>query len=277
MMNKRFSEHVENKKNLFIPFIVAGDPDSETTIELALKLESAGANAIELGIPYSDPLADGPVIQAASARALKKGMTLEKAITLVSSMRKKGLKIPVVIFTYYNLLLQLGLERFFALMSENDVDGLLVPDLPFEESEELRKNCKAENITYISLVAPTTSEVRLKEIVSEAQGFLYCVSSLGVTGTRSEFHPSVYTFLSNVRKYANIPVAVGFGVSQPEQIEQLKDYCDGVIVGSAIVKQIGERENKLLKEETRMEALKEVFQYVYSLTEPNRSLVNDRR
>jgi len=269
-MNNRFSQYVSQQTDLFIPFIVAGDPSSEVTIELALALESSGANAIELGIPYSDPLADGPVIQSASARALKTGMTLEKAIFLVSDMRKKGLKIPVIIFTYYNLLLQLGIDRFFALMQEHDVDGLLVPDLPFEESEELRRRCEEENVTYISLVAPTTSDQRLVEIARHAKGFLYCVSSLGVTGMRQEFHPSVYAFLKKVRNLATVPVAVGFGVSRPAQVEELKSHCDGVVVGSAIVKQVEEKETKLLNPSTRKEAISEISHYVLSLIEPYR-------
>ncbi|MFA8438008.1 tryptophan synthase subunit alpha [Pueribacillus sp. YX66] len=249
-----------------IPFIVAGDPNCETTIEMALTLQKAEENVIELGIPFSDPLADGPVIQSAATRALKQNMTLEKAIKLVSKMRNKGLQIPVVIFTYYNLLLQLGHERFFALMKENDVDGLLVPDLPFEESTDLRKACEEEKITYISLVAPTTSELRLKQIIKNAQGFLYCVSSLGVTGIRNDFHPSAYTFLNKVKSYATIPVAVGFEISNKEQINQLRDYCDGVIIGRAIVKEIENRERELLQEETRQKALSDIYQFIHSLT-----------
>ncbi len=264
-MTNRFAQYVSNKPNLFIPFIVAGDPNREATIDLSLTLQKAGANVIELGIPFSDPLADGPVIQSAAARALKDGTTLENTIELVSKMRAKGLKIPVVIFTYYNLLLQLGHERFFTLMKENDVDGLLVPDLPFEESDELRNQCEDNDITYISLVAPTTSELRLQQIVSNANGFLYCVSSLGVTGVRNDFHPSAYTFLENVKKYATVPVAVGFGISKKEQIESLKTHCDGVIIGSAIVNKIGIYQEELLNKQTRQAALDNIYEYVHSL------------
>ncbi|WP_270179048.1 tryptophan synthase subunit alpha [Alkalihalobacillus sp. CinArs1] len=267
-MNKRFKEHVENKNDLFIPFITAGDPEPETTIELALMLQEEGANAIELGIPYSDPLADGPVIQRASERALKNGMSLEKAMDLVPKMREKGLEIPVIIFTYYNLLLQLGEDRFFALVRKNDVDGLLVPDLPFEESGEWKESCLKNETALISLVAPTTSEERLKKIADEATGFLYCVSSLGVTGTRSHFQSSVFTFVERVKKQSKVPVAVGFGVSRPEHVKELKDYCDGVIVGSAIIRQVESQVEALQNPETQKEAIDQIRAYVRDLVAP---------
>lgn len=267
-MNKRFEEHVDSKNDLFIPFIVAGDPNPDATIDLAIMLQEEGANAIELGIPYSDPLADGPVIQRASERALKGEMSLEKAMNLVPKMREKGLEIPVIIFTYYNLLLQLGEHRFFALVRENDIDGLLVPDLPFEESEEWRISCKENSTALISLVAPTTSEKRLKTIASEATGFLYCVSSLGVTGTRSNFHSSVFSFVERVKKQSEVPVAVGFGVSRPEHVEELKGYCDGVIVGSAIIRQVESQVDALQTNETRKEAIDHIRAYVRDLVAP---------
>ncbi|RBW70275.1 tryptophan synthase subunit alpha [Bacillus taeanensis] len=268
MGNKRFETYVENRKDLFIPFIVSGDPSPETTVDLALTLEKAGANALELGIPYSDPLADGPVIQAASARALAHNMSLERSMKLVSKMREEGLKIPVIIFTYYNLLLQLGKENFFALAQENEIDGLLVPDMPFEESEELRVSCEQHNIAYISLVAPTTSEARLTRIAENAQGFLYCVSSLGVTGERQEFHPSVYQFLEKVNAVSPVPVAVGFGISNSSQVEALKDLCGGVIVGSAIVRKIEEQKDFLLDQSKKEQALKSIYDDVSAIIAP---------
>ncbi|MCA0985776.1 tryptophan synthase subunit alpha [Guptibacillus algicola] len=267
-MNKRFKEHVDGKKDLFIPFITAGDPNPESTIDLAIMLQEEGANAIELGIPYSDPLADGPVIQRASERALKNGMSLEKAMDLVPKMREKGLQIPVIIFTYYNLLLQLGEERFFALVRKNNVDGLLVPDLPYEESEEWRESCEKNETALISLVAPTTSEERLKKIANEATGFLYCVSSLGVTGTRSHFGSPVFTFLERVKKHSNVPVAVGFGVSSPEHVKELKDYCDGVIVGSAIIRQVESQVDALQNKELQKDAIEQIRAYVRDLVAP---------
>ncbi|HET7521920.1 MAG TPA: tryptophan synthase subunit alpha [Bacillales bacterium] len=266
-MNNRFKKHIEAaSKPLFIPFITAGDPAPETTVDLAVLLQETGANAIELGIPYSDPLADGPVIQRASNRALSTGMTLNKAMELVPEMRKRGVEIPVVIFTYYNLLLQLGKDRFFALAREYDIDGLLVPDLPFEESGELREQCLAEDIPLISLAAPTTSPDRLKEITAHAQGFLYCVSSLGVTGVRKgEFKKEVYDFLSRAVQLSPVPVAVGFGISSAEQVQRLKNYCDGVIIGSAIVKQIETHAEALLDPERKQEALGQLRNFLVSL------------
>ncbi|GGE38828.1 tryptophan synthase alpha chain [Pullulanibacillus camelliae] len=226
----------------FVPFVTAGDPNPEVTIDLALLLQELGASVLELGIPFSDPLADGPVIQRASLRALKGGMTLAKAMEIVPEMRKRGLKIPVIIFTYYNLLLQLGQNQFMEKAKEYEIDGLLVPDLPFEESEALRAACRANELALISLVAPTTSPQRLEVIGRESDGFLYCVSSLGVTGVRKTFHPNVLAFLERVRASTTLPVAVGFGISSHEQVQEIAPYCDGFVVGSAIVREIEKRE-----------------------------------
>ncbi|WP_246942178.1 tryptophan synthase subunit alpha [Bacillus pinisoli] len=252
---------------LFVPFIVAGFPDEDTTVELALMLQKLGAQALELGVPYSDPLADGPIIQAAAAKALKNGMSIKRAMNLVSVMRKKGVEIPIILFTYYNPVLQLGEESFFALAKENDIDGLLVPDLPFEESGRLRTKCKEEGMFLLSLVAPT-SEKRIEMIASEAEGFLYCVSSLGVTGVRKELHDSVYPFLESVKKHANIPVAVGFGISNAEQVTNLLPVCDGVIVGSALLKKLSELEANIQNPDTHVAALQEFEDYVKSIISP---------
>ncbi|HET7578546.1 MAG TPA: tryptophan synthase subunit alpha [Bacillales bacterium] len=267
-MNHRFQQYVEEgQRPLFIPFITAGDPSPEATVDLAVVLQEAGANAIELGIPYSDPLADGPVIQRASARALKQGMSLKKAMALVPEMRKRGVEIPIVIFTYYNLLLQLGKDQFFALARENGVDGLLVPDLPFEESDELREAADSENLPLMTLIAPTTSPGRLEKIASHQQGFTYCVSSLGVTGERKgEFKQEVYDFLANVKEHSPVPVAVGFGISSAEQVERLKEYCDGVVVGSAIVREIEKHQDALVSPERKAEALAQFKTFLLSLT-----------
>lgn len=267
-MNPRFRQHIENRsKPLFIPFITAGDPSPESTVELAQLLQETGANAIELGIPYSDPLADGPVIQRASTRALQQGMTLEKAIGLVSDIREKGVEIPVIIFTYYNLLLQLGEERFFALASEHGVDGLLVPDLPFEESEELVDRCDSESIPFIPLVTPTTSSERLKEITARARGFVYCVSSRGVTGVRQgEFKKEVYDFLDNVKRLSPVPAAVGFGISNAKQIRSLQPHCDGVIIGSAIVAEVEKYYDEWRDPKKRPTAVAELKKFLLSLT-----------
>ncbi|MDM5298527.1 tryptophan synthase subunit alpha [Bacillus pumilus] len=251
---------LEKDEKLFIPFMTAGDPIEDLTIDLAISLQAAGAHAIELGVPYSDPLADGPVIQRASKRALQHGMNIVKGIELAGRMKKNGVKIPVILFTYYNPVLQLDKEYFFALLRKNHISGLLIPDLPFEESSELQKNCQTHDISYISLVAPT-SEERLGKIVEQAKGFVYCVSSLGVTGVRQSFDASISDFIQQVKQLSQIPVAVGFGISTREQVESMNKISDGVVVGSALVKKIEELQDQLLSSETRQEALSEFETY----------------
>jgi len=242
----------------FIPFITAGDPNEETTVALAFALEELGAQALEIGIPYSDPLADGPVIQRASARALTRGMTLRKAFRLVRRLREEGLQIPIILFTYYNLLLQLGENELSQMLSTGDIDGLLVPDLPFEESEALGALCRSQGLPLIYLVSPTTSPARLARIGQAAKGFLYCVSSLGVTGMRETFHPEIIAFLKAVRHSASCPIAVGFGISTSAQVEALSGLADGFIVGSAIVNEVEERLPLLEQDDTRSEAIEAI-------------------
>ncbi|MED1560482.1 tryptophan synthase subunit alpha [Alkalihalobacillus alcalophilus ATCC 27647 = CGMCC 1.3604] len=263
-VNNRIEEITKKHEKLFIPFITAGDPTAEATIEIALALEEAGASILELGIPYSDPLADGPTIQAASKRALASGMTLEKAMYLVPIMRKKGLTIPVVIFTYYNPVLQYGVEHFVKKAKELEIDGLLVPDLPIEESEELSLLCAANGLSLISLVAPTSKQ-RIEKIAEQAQGFLYCVSSLGVTGAREEIDPRVYDFLQTVKAVSEIPIAVGFGISNAKQVSLMNQYSDGVVVGSALVSEIEKLEQSLKSEKFRKDALISLKTFVTSL------------
>ncbi|MFT8319223.1 MAG: tryptophan synthase subunit alpha [Sporolactobacillus sp.] len=257
-MNRMDRYLTKNNAMQFIPFIVAGDPCEDATIDLALMLQTVGARTIELGIPYSDPLADGPVIQKASKRALKHKMTLLRAMKLVGRMRRSGVEVPVVIFTYANPLFQLGQDAFFKEASENGIDALLVPDLPFEESGTLARRCSEEEVRLISLVAPTTSNERLKKIGTSAQGFIYCVSSLGVTGVRKQFHPSIFPFLKRVRQTTDVPVAVGFGISSREQVAELTGHADGFIVGSAIVREVEQRAERLEKVDTRPQALTEI-------------------
>lgn len=250
--------HPQDK--LFIPFITSGDPMPEVTIELAKSLQRAGASAIELGVPYSDPLADGPVIQRASKRALKNDMNIVKAIELTGDMKKNGVTVPIILFTYYNPVLQLDSDHFFTLLRENKTEGLLIPDLPFEESAYLQQECKKHQITYISLVAPT-SEHRMKKIIEKAEGFIYCVSSLGVTGVRNQFDPSVYPFIRKVKEISSLPVAVGFGISSSEQVKEMNEVSDGVVVGSALVNKIEQLEDEFIHPDTREKALKEFEEY----------------
>ncbi|ARI78314.1 tryptophan synthase subunit alpha [Halobacillus mangrovi] len=233
-----FQGKLTKTENLFIPFVVAGDPTPEMTIQYALRLQKEGADILELGVPYSDPLADGPTIQRAAKRALNAGMSLRKAIQLVPELRKNGVEIPVVIFTYYNPVLQLGHEYFFELLEENGAEGVLIPDLPYEESEEVRALAEEKGIEFISLVAPN-SDVRIKQIAEHARGFLYCVSTLGVTGERSgEMSADSLSFIKKVKEHSPVPVAVGFGVSSNDDVKLVREHADGVIIGSKIIRLI---------------------------------------
>ncbi len=243
---------------------MAGDPSEGDTIQIALSLQKAGATVLELGVPYSDPLADGPVIQRASSRARKQGMNIEKAIMLGKKLKENGVKIPIILFTYFNPVLKLGTNRFFALMRQNEIDGLLIPDLPFEESETLREQCKENMIDYISLVAPT-SDSRIEMIAKSATGFLYCVSSLGVTGERSKFEKNIQTFLHKVKTLSNVPVVVGFGISKHEHVETFNQISDGVVIGSAIIRKIEELIPSIQNASLKREGLLQFEKYLHEL------------
>ncbi len=220
-----------------IPFMTMGDPNLDTSVALVQAAEAAGAHMIELGVPYSDPLADGPVIQRASERALKNRIGLTDCMAVASKARGLGVKLPFILFTYFNPALQLGLERFFDLLKEHGFSGVIIPDLPLEEDSETRALAESSGIHLIPLVAPT-SEARVERIAAQAKGFVYCVSSLGVTGVRSTFHEGIDAFLGTVRKAASVPICVGFGISSREHAERFAGQCDGVVVGSAIVRQV---------------------------------------
>lgn len=258
-----FQGKLTKTENLFIPFIVAGDPTADYTIEFALRLQKEGADVLELGVPYSDPLADGPTIQRAAKRALSAGMSLRKAIQLVPELRKRGLEIPVVIFTYYNPVLQIGHEDFFNQLEENGVEGILIPDLPYEESEEIRKQAEEKEIEFISLVAPN-SDQRIKQIVEHAKGFLYCVSTLGVTGERQEMSAEALSFIEKVREHSSVPVAVGFGISTNEHVRLIREHADGVIIGSKIIRLI-EDELENIENEDKKAALENFTKGVHAL------------
>ena len=227
----------ENGK-AFIPFITCGDPDIETTKKCVLEAVSNGADLIELGIPFSDPTAEGPVIQEANERALKGGITTDKIFELVRDLRKK-INVPLVFMTYANVIFSYGAEKFFRVCKEIQIDGVILPDLPYEEKDEFLPICKKYGVDLISMIAPT-SEKRISMIAREAEGFLYIVSSLGVTGTRSEITTDLKSIIDTVRKSTKIPCAIGFGISTPEQAKKMADLSDGAIVGSAIVKLIKE-------------------------------------
>ncbi len=264
LIDQTFARLKEHKQTALIPFLTIGDPDLETSVEIIAELEAAGADIVELGVPYSDPLADGPVIQRASQRALKHQVNMETCMEAAVKARAAGVKLPFILFTYYNPVLQFGLERFFEEVRKHDISGLIIPDLPIEESAELTKRAEASGIHVIPLVAPTSQE-RIKSIVAEAKGFVYCVSSLGVTGERSSFYEGVDEFIGHVKEYTDIPVAVGFGISNGEQAAKFARICDGVVVGSAIVRQIEEAIPMLNQADTRQEGLLQIRKFVAQL------------
>ena len=226
------------KGKAFIPFITCGDPSLEVTEALVYAMEEAGADLIELGIPFSDPTAEGPVIQEANIRALSGGVTTDKIFEMAEKIRKRT-AIPMVFMTYANVVFSYGTERFIKRASEIGMDGLILPDVPFEEKEEFAQVCRQYGLAFVSLIAPTSKE-RIQTIASEAEGFLYCVSSLGVTGVRTEITTNVGEMTALARKASGIPCAVGFGISTPEQARAMASQADGVIVGSAIVKLCGQ-------------------------------------
>ncbi len=223
-----------NNGKAFIPFITCGDPNLDITEELVYAMEEAGADLIELGIPFSDPTAEGPVIQEASLRALENGTTTDRIFDMVKRIRQKT-QLPMVFMTYANVVFSYGSEKFISQAAALGIDGIILPDLPYEEKEEFAPLCRQYDVALISLIAPT-SEERISMIAGDAQGFVYCVSSLGVTGVRSGITTDVETMVRKVKKAKEIPTAIGFGISTPKQAKQMSEYADGVIVGSAIVK-----------------------------------------
>ena len=225
-------------KKAFIPFITCGDPNLKVTEQIVLNAVKAGADLIELGIPFSDPTAEGPVIMEADERALNGGVTTDQIFELVRSLRKT-VAIPLVFMTYANVVYSYGSEKFMKQASEAGIDGLILPDVPFEEKEEFRSVCHRYGIDLISMIAPT-SEGRIARIAREAEGFLYIVSSLGVTGVRSAITSDIGGMVKIVRENTDVPCAVGFGISTPEQAAAMASLSDGAIVGSAIVKLIGQ-------------------------------------
>lgn len=248
----------ENGK-AFIAFITCGDPDLETTAAAVRAAVENGADLIELGIPFSDPTAEGPVIQGANIRALKGGVTTDKIFDFVKALRR-DVKVPMVFMTYTNVVFSYGAEKFISSCRDIGIDGLILPDLPFEEKEEFQPICKKNGVDLVSLIAPT-SENRIAMIAKEAEGFIYLVSSLGVTGMRSEIKTDLASIVKAVRENTDIPCAIGFGISTPEQAKKMADLSDGAIVGSAIIK-ILEKHGK--------DAPKYVGEYVKSMKDAMR-------
>ncbi|MDR5659159.1 tryptophan synthase subunit alpha [Serpentinicella sp. ANB-PHB4] len=237
-LEETFSTLKKQNRKAFMPFITAGFPNIQKTEMLIYALKDFGANIIELGIPYSDPLADGPVIQSANQIALDKGITIKDIFNCIEKVREKT-KIPIVLLVYYNSILAYGIEKFLSACTSAEVHGLVVPDLPLEERDELLPYCIKNDIALIPLVSPT-SIGRTKNIISQSQGFVYCVSSLGVTGSRKNFSKNTEDFLKYVREQTSLPLALGFGISSKEDVHRFKPYVDGIIVGSALIKKIDE-------------------------------------
>ena len=251
----RIKEAFANGK-AFIPFITCGDPDLETTEAAVRAAAENGADLIELGIPFSDPTAEGPVIQGANIRALKGGVTTDKIFELVRRLRR-DVRVPMVFMTYANVVFSYGSERFIAACRDIGIDGLILPDVPFEEKEEFLPLCRRYGVDLISLIAPT-SQNRIARIAREAEGFLYIVSSLGVTGVRSEITTDLEAIVEVVRQNTAIPCAIGFGISTPKQAGEMAAYADGVIVGSAIIR---------ILEQYGQEAPEHVGEYVRKMKE----------
>jgi len=240
-IDKKFKELKKRGKKAFIAYITAGDPNLLTTKKVVSALEDAGVDIIELGIPFSDPLADGPVIQAASYRALQRKVTLKKVFALVHGLRK-ATDIPIAFMTYYNPVLKYGVEKFVKSCKYSGVDGVIIPDLPYEEAEDLIRCARREKVATIFLAAPTSTKRRIKDIVKNSTGFIYYVSLTGVTGPRKKLPPEVASNVRTIKSVTRKPVAVGFGISAPGQARSIARIADGVIVGSAIVKIIADNQ-----------------------------------
>ncbi|XP_073145600.1 tryptophan synthase alpha chain-like [Henckelia pumila] len=239
-ISETFSRLKERGKVALIPYITAGDPDLSTTAEALKVLDSCGSDIIELGMPYSDPLADGPVIQAAATRSLARGTNFEKIIAMLKEVVPQ-LSCPIALFSYYNPILKRGVDKFMTTLQDTGIHGLVVPDVPLEETEILRKETAKKNIELVLLTTPTTPTGRMKAIVEASEGFVYLVSTVGVTGARASVSSKVESLLKEIKKETSKPVAVGFGISKPEQVKQVAGWgADGVIVGSAMVKLLGE-------------------------------------
>ena len=256
----KIKEAFKNGK-AFIPFITCGDPDLETTAEVVREAVRNGADLVELGIPFSDPTAEGPVIQGANIRALNGGVTTDKVFELVRELRR-DVTVPMVFMTYANVVFSYGAERFISTCQEIGIDGFILPDLPFEEKEEFLPLCHQYGVDLISLIAPT-SENRIAMIAKEAEGFIYVVSSLGVTGMRSEIKTDLGSIVEAIRQNTSVPCAIGFGISTPEQAKKMAEISDGAIVGSAIIK---------ILEKYGKEAPKYVGEYVKSMKDAIRGL-----
>jgi tryptophan synthase alpha chain len=258
-----FSSLQAKGEKALVIYLTAGDPSLEGSREIVLGLDAAGVDCVEIGVPFSDPTADGPIIQAASQRALRNGTTLSSILDMIESIRKVS-EIPVVLFGYYNPILSYGTERFAARAQEAGVDGILVVDLPLEEAAELRQYTDPKNIDFISLIAPTTNTERVKTIASHATGFLYYISITGVTGTAKPHAEEVATDIKRIRTVTALPLVVGFGISTPQQAKEIAPYADGIVIGSAVVRMIEEHSH-------RPDLVSVVSQYARAIKQANQT------
>jgi len=246
----------KNEKALIV-YLTAGDPSLRMTKQLIFALEKSGVDILEIGVPFSDPTADGPVIQEASQRALKAGTTLEGVLKMMAEVRKIS-EIPIVLFGYFNPIFSYGVKKFALAARAAGVDGVLIVDLPFEEAEELRNHTDKMGIDFISLIAPTTGQERLKKIAAKAAGFLYYISITGITGTAAPKIENIRNEVAKIRNMTDLPIAVGFGISKPQQVREIGRFADGVVIGSAAVRLIDENRN-------HQDLLKTVSDYIMSI------------
>ena len=253
-----FNTLKQQNQKAFIGFLTAGDPDLETCKKLILELDKNGCDLIELGVPFSDPIAEGPVIQEANLRALASGNTTKKTIQLVKEVREL-IDTPLVFLLYYNQVFKYGTEKFMQEVSEAGLDGLIIPDLPYEHHNEIKPIASKYNVEIISLITPV-SQNRKEMVAKASSGFLYCVTSTGVTGVRSSFKADLKAFIEELNQYTTTPKALGFGIGTPEQVANMKEYADGIIVGSAIVKEIA-------KISTNENTIEDVGRFVKSLAD----------
>ena len=263
-IDARFNELRSRGETAFIAYIAAGDPTVDRTGEFILDFEQAGVDVLELGVPFSDPLADGVVNQEAAQRALQAGVSLEGILAMVKGVRQRGCELPLLLFTYFNPVLAYGVEPFAAAAADAGVDGVLCVDLPVEEADEYRQCLHDKGIATVFLAAPTSTPERIKRIAEASTGFIYYVSRTGVTGVQERVEDTVRGAVGAIRQHTDKPVAVGFGISRPEQAAEVAAYADGVVVGSAIVRLIGEYGN-------RADAIQKVGAFVRSLVDATKS------
>jgi tryptophan synthase alpha chain len=244
-IDEKFRQLKSENRGGFIPFIVAGDPNLETTKDLILLLAENGANVIELGVPFSDPVADGVTIQASAERALRNPINVKDILEVVGKVRRAGCETPIILFSYFNPILQFGLEKFAAEAENIGIDGILITDLVPEEAEEFRRLLTERELALIMLAAPTSSDERLQKICEKASGFVYAVSRAGVTGARTDSSNDAESLVKRLRKFTDLPIAVGFGISNAQQIKEVWQYADAAVIGSAIVSEIARSNNSV--------------------------------